>query len=52
MVTWTLTPESGGARVRLEHAGFRPQDEGGYKGMGGGWPRIVAGLERMAGTLD
>jgi uncharacterized protein YndB with AHSA1/START domain len=52
VVTWTLTPEDGGTRVRMEHAGFRPQDEGGYKGMGGGWPRIVAGLERVAGTLD
>ena len=30
-------------------AGFRPQDEGGYKGMCGGWPHIVEGLERVAG---
>jgi hypothetical protein len=33
----------------MEHSGFRPQDEGGRQAMGGGWPRIVAGLERVAG---
>jgi uncharacterized protein YndB with AHSA1/START domain len=51
IVTWTLTPVDGGTHVRMEHSGFRPQDEGGYKGMGGGWPRIVGGLERVAGQL-
>ncbi len=48
VVTWTLTPADGGTLVRMEHSGFRPQDEGGYQGMGGGWPRIVAGLERVS----
>ena len=49
IVTWTLTPTEGGTLVRMEQAGFRPQDEGGYRMMGGGWPRIVEGLERVAG---
>jgi uncharacterized protein YndB with AHSA1/START domain len=49
VVTWTLTPLAGGTQVRMEHTGFRPQDEGGRQAMGGGWPRIVAGLEREAG---
>jgi uncharacterized protein YndB with AHSA1/START domain len=50
VVIWTLTPvEGGGTHVRMEHSGFRPQDEGGYRGMGGGWPHIVGGLERVAG---
>jgi hypothetical protein len=35
----------------MEHSGFRPQDEGGRLAMGGGWPRIVEGLEREAGAL-
>jgi len=48
-VTWTLTPVDGGTHVRMEHAGFRPQDEGGRQAMSGGWPRIVEGLERVAG---
>ena len=52
VVTWTLTPTAdGGAHVRMEQSGFRPQDEGGFQAMGGGWPRIVAGLERLAGEL-
>ncbi len=48
-VTWTLTPEGEGTHVRMEQSGFRPQDEGGFKGMGGGWPGILARLERVAG---
>jgi uncharacterized protein YndB with AHSA1/START domain len=48
-VTWTLTPTSNGTLVRMEHSGFRPQDEGGYQAMGGGWPRIVERLEQIAG---
>jgi uncharacterized protein YndB with AHSA1/START domain len=51
LVTWTLTPTDDGTHVRMEQSGFRPQDEGGYRGMGGGWPRILAGLERVAGDL-
>jgi len=51
VVTWTLTSVDGGTHVRMEHAGFRPQDEGGRQAMGGGWPRIVEGLGRVAGEL-
>ena len=51
VVSWTLTPTDAGTLVRMEHAGFRAKDEGGYQMMGGGWPRIVAGLERVAGEL-
>ena len=49
-VTWTLTPVDGGTLVRMEHSGFRPQDAHGYDAMSGGWPRIVAGLERVAAS--
>ena len=49
VVTWTLTPAPGGTLVRMEQSGFRPKDEMGYRMMSGGWPRIVAGLERVAG---
>ena len=51
LVTWTLTPRDGGTLVRMEQSGFRPQDEGGYKGMGGGWPRILERLEQVAGAV-
>lgn len=48
VVTWTLTPADGGTHVRMEHSGFRAEDERGYRGMGGGWPRIVERLEAVA----
>ena len=51
VVTWTLTPVEGGTLVRMEHSGFRPQDEAGYQVMGNGWPRVVAGLERAVAGL-
>ena len=51
VVTWTLTPAAGGTLVRVEQSGFRPADEGGFKGMSGGWPGILGALERAAGTL-
>jgi uncharacterized protein YndB with AHSA1/START domain len=48
IVTWTLTPRDQGTHLRMEQSGFRPQDEVGYRGMGGGWPRILARLEEVA----
>ena len=42
-------PVVGGTRVRMEQSGFRPEDTGFYEGASGGWPRMVAGLERVAG---
>lgn len=48
IVTWTLTPCEGGTLVRMEQSGFRPQDEAGYRGMGGGWPRILVRLEQVS----
>jgi len=52
LVTWTLTPTATGTLVRMEQSGFRPQDEGGYQAMRGGWPRILEGLERVAGRRE
>ena len=45
IVTRTLTPRASGTHIRMEQSGFRPLDEAGYRGMGGGWPRILARLE-------
>jgi uncharacterized protein YndB with AHSA1/START domain len=50
IVTWTLTPRENGTHVRMEQSGFRPQDETGYRGMGGGWPRILGRLEEVSAT--
>lgn len=52
VVTWTLTPQSGGALVRMEQSGFRPEDEAGFKGMGGGWPRILEQLQRIVEEVN
>jgi uncharacterized protein YndB with AHSA1/START domain len=51
VVTWTLTEEGDGTRIRMEHSGFRPEDESGYLGMGSGWPRIVERLGELAGSV-
>lgn len=50
LVTWTLTPEPGGTRLRLEHSGFRPPDAPALTRMGGGWPRVLDRLAHTAGT--
>src|SRR5262249_28171812 len=43
VVTWTLTPEAGGTRVRMEQSGFRPADGAPYRGARGGWRRDWSG---------
>jgi uncharacterized protein YndB with AHSA1/START domain len=50
IVTWTLRPSKNGTVVRMEQSGFRPRDVAGYRGMGGGWPRILGRLEEAAAT--
>jgi uncharacterized protein YndB with AHSA1/START domain len=46
VVTWTLTPTTGGVLVRMEQSGFRPEDESNYKGAGYGWQKFVGALEQ------
>jgi uncharacterized protein YndB with AHSA1/START domain len=52
VVTWTLTPVSGGVLLRMEQSGFRPQDENNYQGANYGWQRYLGGLERVVAGLD
>ena len=47
IVTWTLIPVGDDTVVRMEQAGFRPEDEGGYRAMGGGWPGMLAKMEEV-----
>lgn len=51
VVTWTLTPTARGTHVRLEQAGFHPEEERNYQGAQHGWQRNIASLERVAGAL-
>ena len=52
LVTWTLTPVSGGTRLRLVHNGFRsPLNDAAYAGMTEGWAIILPRLGKLAAEL-
>jgi uncharacterized protein YndB with AHSA1/START domain len=47
VVLWTLTPIDGGTHLRMEHSGFRQDQEHAYKGAGYGWQKFIEALERI-----
>ena len=51
VVTWTLSPTSAGTHLRMEHTGFRPDQQQAYQGAQGGWPRFIAALEQLLARL-
>jgi uncharacterized protein YndB with AHSA1/START domain len=51
VVTWTLTPTKAGTLLRMEQAGFRPEDEGFYQGAQYGWKKMLGTLETVLGRL-
>lgn len=51
VVTFTLTPNDGGTHLRMEHSGFRPDQEQAYKGAMYGWQNFMGKLERVVGEL-
>ena len=52
VVTWTLTPTSGGTRLRMEQVGFRPDQQQAYRGAIAGWPRFFDNLEKAVARAD
>jgi uncharacterized protein YndB with AHSA1/START domain len=52
VVTWTLTPTSAGTHLRMEQAGFRPDQQQAYGGAKAGWPRFFASLEQVLARLE
>jgi len=42
----------GGTRVRMEHSGFRSEEDANYKGASYGWQKFIGGLERVVAALD
>jgi uncharacterized protein YndB with AHSA1/START domain len=52
VVTWTLTPTSAGTHLRMEQAGFRPDQPQYYEGAKSGWPRFFAALEQVLARID
>jgi uncharacterized protein YndB with AHSA1/START domain len=52
IVTWTLTPTDSGTLLRMEQAGFRPDQQQAYQGAKGGWQRFFAALEQVLERTD
>ena len=52
VVTWTLTPTSTGTHLRMEQAGFRPDQQQAYGGAKAGWPRFFASLEQVVARME
>lgn len=52
VVTFTLTPTSGGTHLRMEHAGFPMDNEQAWKGAHYGWNNFIGGLERVVAALE
>ncbi len=49
-ITFRLEPEGTGTRLHLEHSGFdldSPLGKTAFEGMSGGWPAILAGIEKV-----
>jgi uncharacterized protein YndB with AHSA1/START domain len=52
VVTWTLTPIGTGTHLRMEQAGFRPDQQQAYGGAKAGWPRFFASLEEVLARME
>jgi len=52
IVTWTITPTGAGSHLRMEQAGFRPDQPQAYNGARAGWPRFLDALETELARLD
>jgi uncharacterized protein YndB with AHSA1/START domain len=51
VVTWTLTSSGSGTHLRMEQAGFRPDQEANYRGASYGWQKFIGSLERVVAGL-
>jgi uncharacterized protein YndB with AHSA1/START domain len=47
VVTFTLTPTSSGTHLRMEQAGFRPEQKQAYNGAKYGWQQFLGNLEQL-----
>jgi len=52
VVTWTLTPTAKGTHLRMEQAGFRPDQEQAYQGAKYGWQQLFGKLEQLLARAD
>jgi len=51
-VTFTLTKTSTGTRLRMDQAGFRPDQEQAFRGAQYGWQKFFANLEQLLAKDD
>ena len=47
VVTWTLVPTSTGTHLRMEHSGFRSDQQQAYQGAQYGWQKFFGSLEQV-----
>ncbi|MEI9429824.1 SRPBCC family protein [Mesorhizobium sp. Cs1299R1N3] len=52
VVTFTLTPTPTGTHLRMEQAGFRPDQRRAYGGAKVGWPQFLEKLEELLARTD
>ncbi len=52
VVTFTLTPTSSGTHLRVEQAGFRPDQRQAFGGARQGWQQFVSKLEEVVARPD
>jgi len=52
VVLFTLTPTESGTQVRMEHSGFRADQEQAYKGATYGWQRFLGELDKVVAELE
>jgi len=52
IVTWTLTPTSAGTHLRMEQAGFRPDQDQAFHGARFGWQKFFGELEQLLARVD
>lgn len=52
VVTFTLTPTGQGSHLRVEQAGFRPNQKQAFGGAHAGWKQFLGNLERILARPD
>ena len=52
VVTWTLTRTGSGTHLRMEQAGFRPDQQQYYQGAQYGWQKFFAELEKVLARAE
>ena len=52
VVTFTLTPTEAGTHLRVEQAGFRPDQKQAFGGANAGWRQFLTNLEQVMARQD